>query len=207
MGDINRETQASLPTKITGGDEQFVADVIEEDGLKKLLTKSSVVPIILGNRFTRFALDGGSDQMNVNGSGTPVEFFINADPSGDLVVNSLIFEAFDSGIRTDRFLGLNSGLTNGVVVEVKSQDTVFQFAPINFTIEFDSVFANGSGRSFEIIIASGNDSLVARFGPSSPFIIAQQGTYGTDDYIKVIIQDNLSAIASLRFIAEGSLDI
>jgi hypothetical protein len=192
--------------RITGPDEQFGADVIQEDGENKLLVKSSIVPEVIGNRFTRFAENGGSRQLNVDGT-IPVEFTIPADATGDLIVSSLVFEAFDSGIRQDRFLGLNNIITNGVVVEVKSQDVMFQFQPIRFTIEFNSLFATGSGRSYDIVTASGNDSLVARFGPVSPFIVRKQGTYATDDYIKVIIQDDISQVASLRFIAEGNVKI
>lgn len=206
MADITDEQQSEV-IRITGGDEQYVADVINEDGENKLLVKSSIVPEVIGNRFTRFAENGGSRQMAVDGFPVPVEFIINADAAGDLIVSSLVFEAFDSGIKQDNFLGLNSGLSNGVVVEVKSQDTTFQFSPIQYTVEFNSVFATGAGRSYDIVQASGNDSLVSRFGPTSPFIIRKQGTYATDDYIKVIIQDDIDQVESLRFIASGSLKI
>lgn len=205
MADIIDEQQSEV-VRITGGDELFAADVIQEDGNNKLLVKSTVVPEILGNRFVRYAENLGSKQLNVNGSVTPVEFIISADATGDLVVNSLVFEAFDSGIRQDRFLGRSSSLSTGVVIEVKSQDTTFQFLPITNTLEFNSLFSYGNGRSFEVINASANDSMVSRFGPSTPFLIKQAGTYATDDYIKVIISDAIQQVSSLRFLAEGSID-
>jgi len=205
MSDIT-ESQQSEVTRITGGDEAYTADVIEEDGAKKLLVKSSIVPQVLGNRFTYFAENLGSRDLNIDGSVTPVEFIINADVVGDLVVNSLIFEAFAGGIKIDKFLSLNASLTNGILIEVKSSDTVFQFEPIKNTIEFDSLFANGAGRSYEIVDASGNDSMVARFGPQSPFLIKKQGSFVIDDYIKVIIRDDIDSVNSLRFLAEGSVD-
>ena len=43
MSDIDRENQASSPVQITGGDELFKADVIEDlDGFKKVFTKTSL---------------------------------------------------------------------------------------------------------------------------------------------------------------------
>jgi len=206
MSDINDEQQSEV-VRITGGDEQYVAAVIQEDGQNKLLVKSSIVPQVLGNRFTRYAEDVGSNDMNVNGSGTPVDFIVDSDASGDMIISSLIFEAIDGGIQNNKFLGKSAEITTGVVVEVKSQDVVFQFLPIRNTIEFDSLFSHGQGRSFEVIYASGKDSMVSRFGPSTPFLLKQTGTYVTDDYIKVTIQDNLNNVTRFRFLAEGNLDI
>lgn len=194
-------------SQITGRDELFKVDVIQEQGVNKLLVKSSVVPVILGNRFTKYATNAGSNQMAVNGASTAITFTINSDPSGDLVVNSLIFSAFAGGIKLDKFLSLNTDLPNGILIEVKSSNQIFQFLPITNTIQFDSLFANGAGRSYAINFASGNDSMVARFGPASPFLIKKSGTYPTNDYIKVIIRDNISNISSLRFIAEGNIDL
>ena len=200
--------EASSPSRIVGSDELYAVDVFREDGINKLMVKSTIFPQILGDRFTIYAEEnGGSNEMDVNGSNTSVDFIINATALGDLVVSSLVFQAFDGGIKIDKFLGLNSFLSNGVLIEVKSEDVVFRFLPITNTIEFDSLFAFGSGRSFELISASGNDSMVSRFGPELPFLIKTPGTYATDDYIKVIVQDDLRSVARLRFLAEGSVDL
>ena len=201
------DSQNSNPVRVTGRTEEFVADVISEDGINKLMVKSTIFPQILGDRFTLYAENLGSNDMNVNGSGTPVEFIINPVAAGDLVVSSLVFQAFAGGIKIDKFLSLNSELSVGVLVEVKSEDFVFQFKPITNTIEFDSLFAYGSGRSFDLTFASGQDAIVSRFGPTFPFLLKKIGTYASDDYIKVIIQDNLNSINRFRFLAEGSIDL
>lgn len=205
MADIEEQKQSET-VRIVGRDESFAADVIQEDGENKLLVKSSNVPQPIGNLFFEYAADSSNIDMNVNGSGTPVEFFILAHPTLDKVVESLVFEALDGGIKIDTFLGQNSELANGILIEVKSSDEVFVFRPITKTQEFDSLFSFGSGRSFELIFASGNDSLVARFGSATPFVLKPVGTYATDDYIKVTIQDNISNINRLRFLAVGQLD-
>jgi len=202
MGDII-DRESSSPIRIVGGDEAFEADVITEGGFKKLYVKATAAPQPVGNLFFLHAKNGSEEQMSVDGSTTEVEFIINAEAVNDLIVTSLLFEAFDGGLKIDKFLGQNSPLTNGILIEVKSQDDIFQFLPITNTQEFDSHFSFGSGRSFSLVFASGNDSMVARFGLDTPFIIKKQGTYASDDYIKVIIRDDLESISSLQFLASG----
>lgn len=207
MSDID-EQQQSETVRIVGGDEAFVADVIEEDGLKKLLVKSSIVPQVLGHRFSRYARDAAlSIELNVNGSNTPIEFIVNSDATGDMIVSSLVWQCFAGGIKLDKFLSLNSELPTGLIVEVKSENVIFNFLAIRNTMEFDSLFAYGNGRSFEVISASGNDSLVSRFGPTAPFLLKKTGTYTIDDYIKVTVADNISSISRIRFLAEGNIDL
>lgn len=206
MADIPLEQRNSHVT-ILGNDEAQSADVIEEDGERKLLVKSTSVPIQVGNLVFKDALNGANNNMAVNGSGTPVEFTIDADATADTIVNGLAFSALDGGIKIDTFLGQNSALTNGLLVQVKSEDVTFEFEPITSTQEFDSQFAWGDGRSYELIFASGNDSMVSRFGPTVPFLLKAQGTFATDDFIKVIVRDNLSSINQLRLTLFGALDV
>ena len=194
-----------------GGSPNGPVTVITEDGIKKLSVKATSVPESVGNLLFQNAFEVGNptnDNMNQNGSlGSPVEFRIDPDPTVDLIINSFAFSAFDGGMKIDKFLGQNSALTNGLLVEIKSDDSMFQFEPIQTTQDFDALFSWGSGRSFELIFASGNDSMVSRFGPSTPFLLRSQGTFGTDDYIKIFIQDNLSNIAQLRFTMFAAKDM
>lgn len=208
--DIDRELEASSAVKLTDGEEaQFsqigqkvtgeyaqhvIAEIGGASGTRKLF-------------FEHATVEGGTSiDMNVNGSlANPEVFTIPAQATESLVVQHLNFEIFDGGIKMDNFLGQNSELNNGILIEVKSQDEVFTFKPIVNTQEFDSHFAFGSGRSFELIIASGTDSLVARFGLNTPLVIKPQGTYATDDYIKVFIRDNLNSVDKIQFLAEGSV--
>ena len=183
------------------------AQIISEDGQRKLVVKSTIIPEAIGNLFFAHALNNGSEDMNVNGSGQPIDFTVPADATRDIIIESLAFESFASNIRIDKFLSLNQPLSNGILVEVKSEDTCFQFLTIKNTNEFDSHFAYGPGRSFRLTIASGNDALVSRFGPASPFVLKKQGTYAQDDYIKVTVSDNLSSINKLAFLAFGSYDV
>jgi hypothetical protein len=200
--------ERSAPVQIVGGDEQFPADVILERGQKKLLVKSTSAPQILGNISFDYATrqSDSSINLNVNGSATPQDFMIMAKPF-DLVVNSLVFECFAGNVRTDRFLDLNAELTNGILVTVKSENNEFSFNPIRRTGELDSLFAVGDFSDFKIIAASSGTYVSAKFGLSSPFIIRASGTYAIDDFIRVRVRDNLSAISRIRFLSIGALDV
>jgi hypothetical protein len=176
-------------------------NITTQDGRIRVEAINVAAP--LDERFREFAKDGSSIDMNVDGSTTPVDFFVNADTTDDLNIDFLSFQAFDSGIKIDNFLGMNSPITNGVVIEIKSNDKLFTFQPIRNTTEFNSLFAFGPGRAFDLVFASGNDSMVSIFGPSSPFVLKKQGTFGTDDYIKVTIQDDIDTVARLRMLAGG----
>jgi hypothetical protein len=206
MADIEESKQTDV-IRINGRSEDYVVDSVQEDGINKLWVKSTIVPEAIGNLFFEHATDsGGSNQLAVDGSVTPVEFTVDADATDDLLISGLLFHAFDGGIKIDNFLGLNNSLQAGLVVEVKSEDVIFQFPPIKTTQQFDAHFSWGDGRSYELIFASGNDSMVARYGVSQPFLIKKQGTYATDDYIKVTVSDNISQVADLNFLVAGKKD-
>jgi hypothetical protein len=199
--------QASSPVQIVGGDEQYSADVVLEKGFKKLYVKATSAPQVLGNLSFTPAKNGINDNMAVNGAVTQVEFIIPPFADADYVINSLTIECFAGNVRMDRFLDLNTELTNGLLIEVRSEGTIFQFLPLKRTGEMDSLFSVGDGGDFNIVASSSGTFISAKFGPASPFIIKKQGTYPTDDYIKFIVRDNLSSIQRIRAISFGAKDI
>jgi hypothetical protein len=198
--------ERSNPVQIVGGDEKFPADVVNERGENRLLVKSASAPEVLGNIVFEYAEHDGLINLNVNGATTPQEFLVQAKPT-DLIINTMIFECFCGNTRTDRFLDLNSELTNGLLVEVKSEDSPFSFKPIKRTGELDSLFSVGAFGDFKIIASSSGTYVSAKFGLSAPFIIKAAGSFAIDDFIKVTIRDNLSSINRIRFLAVGALDV
>ena len=102
MADLE-DLKQSEAVRIVGRDESFAADVVQEDGENKLLVKSTNVPQPVGNLFFEYAADSTNIDMNVNGSTTPVTFEVLPHPTLDRVINSLVFEALDSGIKIDKF--------------------------------------------------------------------------------------------------------
>lgn len=141
--------------------------------------------------------------LNVNGSGTPVVFTFPMDNLDDLFVNEIKFFGRDNGIQFSNFLGQNGSLTNGILVEIKTDNNIVLLPPIRTTDDFDDVFAFG-GSNFDVYFASGDDKFSARF-LASAFPLRRSGTFGSgnDDYIRVTIRDNLTSINYLQCIVGG----
>ena len=154
-------------------------------------------------RIVEFAESGGSDDLQVNGSVTPVDFIINASPDKERFFTSLRFEALGNGIQFTNFLSKNGPLSNGVLLTIRSNDSEITFPPIQTTEDFGSLFSRGPS-DFNVFDVSGTDYFRATLTFAAPFQLFKQGTFGTDDFIKVTIQDNLtSGLSQFRFIGFG----
>jgi len=149
--------------------------------------------------------DGVTKQMTVNGSGTPKEFRVDAAIATDIFVEELRFFGQGNGIQFKNFLSQNSPLNNGLFIEIKSDNTTTTLPLIYTTADFKNKFSFGQGASgFALDIASGRDDFIAVYTFNNPFIMRVAGTFTNDDYIKIIISDNLSnGISELEFIAKG----
>jgi hypothetical protein len=141
--------------------------------------------------------------LNVNGSGTPVVFTFPMDALDDLFISEIKFFGRDNGIQFSNFLGQNGSLTNGILVEIKTDNNLVVLPPIKTTDDFDDKFAFG-GSNFDVYFASGDDKFSARF-LSAAFPLRRSGAFGggNDDYIRITIRDNLTSINYLQCIVEG----
>lgn len=148
---------------------------------------------------------GVTVEMSVNGSTTEKVYLINAR-STQVFVQSVRFYGQGNGIQFGKFLNLNNTLTNGILVNIKSENIVTTLFPIKATENFKNEFSFGSGANgFEVIFASGRDEFLATFDFTNPFLISEAGAFGAgnDDYIEIRIRDNLSQVGSLQFLAKG----
>jgi hypothetical protein len=137
MGDLNN-TQRSSITRITGKDELFNADVIKgADGIDRISVDASTAPRSVQGLFINLFQNMGSSDLAVNGSGTPVAFEIPTEPF-DRIVTSISIFGRDAGIKYGQFLAINQILTNGLLIEIKSDDVLFDnsAAPIVQTDDF-----------------------------------------------------------------------
>lgn len=175
------------------------ANVITEEGNNKLLVKTFSAPVAISDYFFQKAENGGSSSLTVNGSTTPVTFTINADSSEDIFLQELRFTGDDGGIQIDNFMGLNSPLSNGINVVVTSSGNTFEFFPIKATSDFQAHFSWGNGKDFNSYAGSGNDFVTASFSPLNPIRLVA----GTADKAEVTINDNLTQVDNLEFIAFG----
>ena len=147
----------------------------------------------------------GDADLRVNGSGTPQEFFINPDPLEDIFITELRFYGGGNGIQFGQFISKNSPLTNGLLVEVRSDEQVLDFPPIRTTEDFKNKWSLGSGANFRLDIVSGTDQFLAVLLFENPFPIRKAGTFQSgDDYVKVFVRDNLnSGLTELEILAFG----
>ena len=134
-----------------------------------------------------FVEDGGSSDLNVDGSSTPVVFSFNADPDKDITLLSIDFVMVASSMKFggDGFGPLNSALTNGIGVDLKINGVEASFTIMKTTEDFLH-FASPGG--FQYIVSS-NDII------SSAYIIggAMRLHAGAVDYLRITINDDLSS--------------
>lgn len=150
--------------------------------------------------------DGVTNSMSVNGSlANPIEYNILAQEDTTIFIEELRFFGAANGIKFGNFLAQNSALTNGIYIEIKSNDTITTFPIIKTTDDFKNRFAFGQGAGgFSLQIASGRDDFIAVFTFNNPFLLQPAGTFTIDDYIKVFVRDNLTnGVIQLEFVAKG----
>lgn len=137
--------------------------------------------------------------MNINASTGDVEFTFPMDALDDFFVTEIRFFGLDSGIQFQKFLGRNNALSNGILIEIKSDNEILTLSPIKTTEDFADKFAFGGGDNFSLYIQSGSDKFLASF-TSVVFPLRRQGTFGAgnDDYIKIILRDALQQVTQLE---------
>ena len=166
-----------------------------------------VTPAAISNSFQKLALNGGSENMAIDGT-TPVEFLINADIAQDIHVNELRFFGGDTGVKfgKDKFLGINSALANGIKIDIQSEGNMINFLPLmKITQDLKSRFTSKAATNWLLDVSPSVDDFLAVRPFPNPFILKKQGTFVTDDFIKITIQDILLDLSSLFFEARGFL--
>ena len=152
-----------------------------------------------------FAESGGNTDMAVNPAGGSEIFTIAANTAGGQrkVVEAIRFSGNDGNIKVGEtnFLGLNSALTNGIIVRFIKDGNTQVFQNIMSTDDLLNIFPTTPADS-RIIPSSGNDSVVSVFS-----FIANDTQLelepGTTDRIEIEINDNLSQVSNLFFLAIG----
>jgi len=152
---------------------------------------------IKGRRPIATRLDNAGDtELAVDGSTTPVAFSFDALADDDAVITELqlIFEDNSDIDFGNRFMGLGSGsqLPNGIEVEVKTEEALIHIQTIKATrglLRFSSAgnFELHSGAGFRYIVKA------SRSFPDG-LMIRRAGSYPTNDYFKVTINDDLSGL-------------
>jgi hypothetical protein len=134
-------------------------------------------------------LNGSSRNMNVNGSVTPVVFSWSPGASYDVEGSSLNLVIEEPTISFgDSFFGVTL-LTNGLLIEAKAQDRVYNIANFKRTREVVQFTSSGG---FELYSATPDLAKVLIGLGGIKFMKA--GTYATPDYVRITVRDNISGL-------------
>lgn len=149
--------------------------------------------------FTAPLKNGGSANLAVDGSVTPVVFTLGAPANWDLQVNQLsfLFETTTAIGFGNKFMSTVAALTNGLLLECKAADLAFTWQVMKRTrdvVEISSIF--------DIITGTTNFFRANVLLPSS-LRLYKPGTYGTDDYLRVTVRDNISALTFAEAYVQG----
>jgi hypothetical protein len=136
---------------------------------------------------TELLLNTGSPDMVVNGSGTPVDFVLNADATDDIVLTGvrLVFSAsffnFDGGT-----FGKGGGtLSNGVDINIVANDGTFTDTLATLTVNEDFLRLI----QFSVSQAGATDVMAATLPFGGRVVLVG----GSSDKVAVQIKDNLAA--------------
>ena len=143
----------------------------------------------------------GSRDMNVDGCTVPVEFEVHPQDV-DWVIDEFYISALDSEMEARKFLGTDEVLTNGLLVEIKTNDSEFSF---NITITHDMVDW-ASGNTVVRISDSGGDSI--KVAKTKGITLKKSGTFGpaaNDDYVRITVRDDIEDVIQLRAACRGRL--
>lgn len=161
----------------------------------------SVLPTSFPNRFNedcRETHPGGNNDLTVNGSGTPVVFSVLPAVGFDTWVTEIRIHGLANGVKFGKFLNLNSKLTNGIVIDIKTDDVVTSIQEITSTDDLKARFSSVGG--FDLDSQAGGDHVLAtRALGAFPFVIRADGAFGpgNNDYFNLTVQDNLSQVSEL----------
>ena len=134
---------------------------------------------------------GGGNSLAVDGSVTPVVFEYNPPTGWDIEINHLtfLFENTAGVAIGNQFVYDNMGtLSNGLLLEVKADDLSVNWQNMKRTRDLIEICDD-----FDVI--TGAKSLFrAKVHLPRALRLARDGTFGSPDYIRLTVRDNLSSI-------------
>jgi len=174
-------------------------------GVQAISGSVQVSPAQLSDVFEEFAYNAthGND-LTQDGSSVEIEYFINCSNEKDKFFTELRTYLIGSSVKFGQYGSLSSKLTNGLYLELRSDGELANFSARAFkaTEDFAISFAVPSNR-FNIHRQPSLHLMIAAHEYPNPFVIRKCGTFTTDDYIKVIVRDDLTSLTSHEVSGRG----
>ncbi len=193
----------AVPSVIVDADTEKTAEVLEVDATDRLAVQAAMKPgsgIVIGGPVPADLTlvvrdrvkDGANDSLVVNGDGSPKTYLFSADPTQDILLNELRFVLVANTIKVtgDRF-GPLATLAFGVTLEVRAESKLALLVTVKVTEDFLDFYSPGG-----IFFDRSGDKDVLIVGlhlGGAPKLVA-----GSADFVKVVIQDNLSQGAAMQ---------
>jgi len=155
---------------------------------------NDVIPDSSVRYFAGALTNGASRDMNVNGSSTSVNFTYSAPGSAIVYLTSLRLIMLDPGTQAiSAFGSIAGGLSNGLRLTWQINGSVYNFATFTNNGEI-AVFFDYSGALLLQGFLDDYDATILTL--NFPVPITLDG--GQSDYIRWVVQDNLTPITSMQ---------
>jgi hypothetical protein len=206
----------AIDVKIQGGGDGYDAKVSSEYALSvQDQGLPPIEPIGRGQVFRQFLTNGGaasdSNDMQVDGSSTAVEFWVPADSTDELYISSLSFVIADASATLDKF-GNITALTNGCDLEYFSDGgttTIASALKSNFDFvrlcQGNPAFGDGAGAFRANNVQSTSEGYLPVLDFKSVFGLPWgiRLRPGTTDKITFRVNDNTTGVDAFNCIAYG----
>lgn len=206
----------AIDVKITCGNDASVAGVTAENTLCVQSTGlPPLEPISSGRVFKQFLTDDGlttgSNDMQVDGSTTPVEFWVPAQSKYDLYISNLSFVIADASATLNKF-GNITALTNGCDLEYFSEGgattiatalkTNFDF--VRLTLGYPA-FGDGTGAFRASNVESTSEGYIPTLNFRQVFGLEYgiRLRKGTTDKLILRVRDNTTGVDAFNCISYG----
>lgn len=153
--------------------------------------------ICCGRAMHAYLLNGTSREMAIDAEGSPTVFTWNPG-SKDVYGMALVMTVEDASIDMgDAYAGIDP-LDNGVLVEVKAEDVEYEIVNVQRTREYNQLAEPGA---FELIITT-PDNMNVHISLDG-YTFKADGTYGSADYVRVTIRDDLHLLTHQSALIKG----
>lgn len=168
---------------------------ITKDGLIGRRTINGGPEASLLIKSVTFAESGGSQDMAINGSVTPVLFEVGP-PNGEIwFISKIAYFMGDSGtINTTDFGAITGGIANGHLFEFFNQGTIHELG--NFLINTDiGQFFIDELLKLDFADVGSNFRLLINF--AEPMVLVGGPTANESDFLRFTVRDNLAPLNRL----------
>ncbi len=145
---------------------------------------------------------GGSNEMSIDGSITPVVFEWVNERTTPAVINRTLWDILDAAPTATKFAGIAApGLTNGLKIECADPSDVVQFDFLDGgTIKQNHQFSTLAGVDWVLTTGQGLDAITIRW---SLFKSGKEMRLPPGFKFRVTVQDDLTSIDTMTVMLQG----